>query len=541
MFYPTIQELVAKTVRKYPNRVAIRLPKIRGHKISYQEITYGRLWEEAGRLALWLSGQLDRGERVAIVSKPSIGWAVAFLGIQRAGAVALPLDAELQTVEIRRILKEAEARVLFCAPQRWEELRGLVDDVPSLQEVYALEGGDEIPSLWDLLPDEVIQAPEAKPDPEELAVLMYTSGTTGDAKGVMLSHRNITSNVLGILETIELGPEDRMVTIVPWYHIYGLTVTLITPLAAGAMVLYTDDYRNLIEIARRVNFTVLVGVPKLFHAIWRRLEENIKATPSRRLLYRLAPKLIGKALKRKLLSPDFRFFVSGGAPLNPRVARGLRRLGLGIIQGYGLTETAPVLTFSTPFARQPGTVGRPLPGVELRIAEPGPDGYGEVLARGPNVMMGYYRNPERTREVLTRDGWFRTGDLGKLDWRGRLYLAGRKKNVIVLESGKNVYPEEVEWELSRIPEVEEVMVYEIEKGGKPGVGALVYPNWELLRQRGITDDDEARDYIWERVKEVQKNLAVFKRIKSKEDLKLVREPFAKSTKQEIKRHLYVKR
>ncbi len=541
MFYPTIQELVAKTVRRYPNKVAIRLPKIRGHKISYQEITYGRLWEEAGRLALWLSGQLDRGERVAIVSKPSIGWAVAFLGTQRAGAVSLPLDAELQTVEIRRILKEAEARVLFCAPQRWEELRELVDEVPSLQGVYALEGGDEIPSLWDLLPDEVIQAPEAKPDPEELAVLMYTSGTTGDAKGVMLSHRNITSNVLGILETIEVGPEDRLVTIVPWYHIYGLTATFIAPLAAGAMVLYTDDYRNLIEIARRVNFTILVGVPKLFHAIWRRLEENIKATSSRRLLYYLAPRLIGKAIKRKLLSPDFRFFVSGGAPLDPQVARGLRRLGLGIIQGYGLTETAPVLTFSAPFARQAGTVGRPLPGVELRIADPGPDGYGEVLARGPNVMMGYYRNPERTREVLTQDGWFRTGDLGKLDWRGRLYLAGRKKNVIVLESGKNVYPEEVEWELSRIPEVEEVMVYEIEKGGKPAVGALVYPNWELLRQQGITDDDEARDYIWERVKEIQKNLAVFKRIKSKEDLRLVREPFAKSTKQEIKRHLYVKK
>lgn len=538
--FPTIQRIVADAVRAHPRKIAVRIPRIRGHKIEYKELTYGKLWDLAGRFGLWIAGEVDAGDRVAIISKPSLGWAVSFFAALRAGAVVVPLDAELQRGEVKRILEEAEVKLLFVASHRWEDLSGLADEVESLKGVFSLEREDEYPHIWELIPDEVIEPADAKPDPEELALLMYTSGTTGDAKGVMLSHRNITSNIIAITESIRVGPEDRLVSIVPWYHIYGLTATFLAPLSVGATVLYTDDYRNLMEIARRSRFTILVGVPKLFHAMWRRIEENVKATPARRILYYIAPKLIGRVLKRKLLSPEFRFFVSGGAPLDPRVARGLRRMGLGIIQGYGLTETSPVLTFSAPFARQAATVGRPLPGVKLKVEDPGPDGYGEVLARGPNVMMGYYRNPQRTREVLTRDGWFRTGDLGRLDWRGRLYLAGRKKNVIVLESGKNVYPEEVEWELSRIPEIEEVMVYEAKRQDKVVVAALIYPNWEALREQGITDEDEAKDFLWERIREAQRNLAVFKRIKSKEDIDLVDRPFAKSTKQEIKRHLYVK-
>jgi len=537
--YPTVQELVERAVREHPRKMAIRIPKIRGHRIEYKELSYGKLWDLAGRFGLWIAREINPGDRVAIISKPSLGWAVSFFAALRAGAVVVPLDAELQRGEVQRILNEAEAKLLFVAPHRFEEFSGLADEVASLRGVYALEVEEGVPHIWELVPDEVLEPADAKPDPEELALLMYTSGTTGDAKGVMLSHRNITSNVIAVTESIKVGPEDRVVSIVPWYHIYGLTATFIAPLSVGATTLYTDDYRNLIEIARRSHFTILIGVPKLFHAMWRRIEENIKSNTVRKVLYYVAPKLIGKALRKKLLSPEFRFFVSGGAPLDPRVAKGLRRMGLGIIQGYGLTETAPVLTFSKPFARQAGTVGVPLPGVEIKIEDPGPDGYGEVLARGPNVMMGYYRNPKRTKEVLTPEGWFRTGDLGKLDWRGRLYLAGRKKNVIVLESGKNVYPEEVEWELARIPEIEEVMVFEARRQDKVVVAALIYPNWDVLREQGITEEEEAKDLIWERIREAQRNLAVFKRIKSKEDIDLVDKPFAKSTKQEIKRHLYI--
>jgi len=538
--WPTIPQLLSRSAKRHGKHIALRMPQLKGRRFSFREVTYRELWDLSGKLAVWLSAQgVERGDRVAIIAKPSVGWAVAFLGVQRLGAVAVPLDAGLRPAEVARILREAEVKMLFAAPGRYEELLPLTEELPSLGEVVSVEAMPGALSLWELLPEEAEAAPDVPLDPEALALLMYTSGTTGDAKGVMLCHRNITSNVEGILEAIQVGPEDRVVSIVPWYHIYGLTV-LLALLAAGATVSYTDDYRNLIEVARRCGVTILVGVPKLYHALWRRLEENFQSSLLRRLLFRFAPLLLGKIIKKNLLTPGFRFFVSGGAALAAEVGIGFRRLGLGMIEGYGLTETSPVLTFSKPFTRRAGTVGRPLKGVEIRIQGPDADGYGEVLVRGPNVMLGYYKNPKRTAEVFTEDGWLRTGDLGRLDPSDHLFLAGRKKNVIVLESGKNVYPEEVEWELSLIPEVEEVLVYERKKGGTPVVAAMIYPNWEELGRQGIKEEAAALDLIWERIKEAQKNLATFKRIKSKEDIKLVDRPFEKSTKQEIKRHLYVK-
>lgn len=540
--YVSIPEFFVRAVERYGHQVALRMPVSRGGMVEYREMTYRELWDLAGKLAAWLAAHgVEKGDRVALLAKPSIGWAVAFFAVQRTGAVVVPLDAGLQPVEVARLLGEAEAKILFCAPDRYQELLPLPQEVSSLAEVVSVEVALGALSLWDVLPEEEVAIPDVRPDPEELAVLMYTSGTTGDSKGVMLCHRNITANIEAILQVLPLGPEDRAVTIVPWYHIYGLTASLLAPLWVGATVTYTDDYRNLIAVAQRVGVTVLVGVPKLYHALWRRLQENFQGSPVRRLLYRYAPKVLGFFLKRKLLSRGFRFFVSGGAPLAAEVGAGLRRLGLGTIEGYGLTETAPVLTFSEPFTPHAGTVGRPLPGVKIKIDRPDADGFGEVMAKGPNVMLGYYKNPERTREVLTPDGWFRTGDLGKLDYNGQLFLAGRKKNVVVLESGKKVYPEEVEWEFQRIPEVEEVLVYEDKTRGQPTVAAMVYPNWALLREQGVEGPEAARAFLWEKIKEAQKNLAPFKRLKDKESLTIVEKPFEKSTKQEIKRHMYVKR
>jgi len=244
---------------------------------------------------------------------------------------------------------------------------------------------------------------------------------------------------------------------------------------------------------------------------------------------------MGKIIKRKLFGKGFRFFTSGGAPLPQEIAQGFRRMGIGIMEGYGLTETSPVLTMSDKFAPDPGMV--PFPGVEVRIDNPDESGVGEIVARGPNIMKGYYKNPEATAEVIDPDGWFHTGDLGRME-EDRVIISGRAKNVIVLETGKNVYPEEIEWELSTIPEIEEIMVYEDVRQGAPAVAAKVYPNWTVLKEQGITDSNKALDLIWERIKEKSENLAVFKRIKYKDLVTLVDEPFEKSVKLDIKRYKY---
>ncbi|HQM37760.1 MAG: AMP-binding protein [Candidatus Bipolaricaulis sp.] len=537
----TIPEFLARSVQQHGRRVAVRVPVTRGGVQQFQDATYRELWDLSGKLAAWLAGQgIGAGDRVGLISKPSVGWAVAFFAIQRLGAVAVPMDAGLQPGEVARLLTECEAKLLFCSPQRYHEFTPLTQSVPTLNEVISVDVALGAVSLWDVLPDREVAVPDAHPDCEDLAVLMYTSGTTDDAKGVMLCHRNITSNIEAFLKVVEFTPEDSLVTIVPWYHIYGLTTTLLAPLWVGATVTYTDDYRNLIALARRVGVTVLVGVPKLYHSLYRRILENIEGNTVRRILHRFVPRLVGKFLKDKLLGPQFRFFVSGGAPLAADVGAGLRRLGMGMIEGYGLTETAPVLTMSDPFTPIPGNVGRPLPGVKVKVDKPDLEGYGEVIVWGPNVMLGYYKNPERTAEVLTPDGWFRTGDIGKLDVEGRLFLVGRKKNLIVLESGKKVHPEELEWEFLRIPEVEEVLVYEDRSRGEPMVAAMVYPNWQVLKKQGIETPDQAKARVWEAIRETQRNIAPFKRLRDKDCIKIVDQPFEKSTKQDIKRHLYVR-
>ncbi|MBC7220579.1 AMP-binding protein [Candidatus Bipolaricaulota bacterium] len=538
----SIPEFFARSVEQHGQRVAVRIPVSRGGVLQFQDATYRELWDLSGKLAAWLAGQgVGAGDRVGLISKPSVGWAVAFFAVQRLGAVVVPMDAGLQPGEVARLMVESEAKLLFSSPHRYHEFTFLTREVPSLKGVISVDVALGAVSLWDVLPEGNVEIPNVRPDCEDLAVLMYTSGTTDDAKGVMLCHRNITANIEAFLKVVEFTPEDSLVTIVPWYHIYGLTTTLLAPLWMGATVTYTDDYRNLVSLARRVGVTVLVGVPKLYHSLWRRILENIEGNALRRLLHRFLPRLLGKLLKDKLLGPQFRFFVSGGAPLAAEVGGGLRRIGLGMIEGYGLTETAPVLTMSDPFTPVPGNVGRPLPGVKVKVDKPDAEGYGEVIAWGPNVMLGYYKNPERTAEVLTPDGWFRTGDIGRLDGEGRLFLAGRKKNLVVLESGKKVHPEELEWELSRIPEIEEVLVYEDTSRGEPMVAAMVYPNWQVLKKEGIEDPDRAKLRVWETIREAQRNLAPFKRLRDKDCITIVDQPFEKSTKQDIKRHLYVRR
>lgn len=538
----SIPEFLARSVQQHGSRMAVRVPVSRRGVMQFQDATYRELWDLSGKLAAWLSGQgIGAGDRVGLISKPSVGWAVAFFAIQRLGAVAVPLDAGLQPVEVARFMTECEAKLLFCSPQRYHEFTPLAQRVPTLKEVISVDVALGAVSLWDVMPDREVHVPDARPDCEDLAVLMYTSGTTDDSKGVMLCHRSITSNIEAFIKAMEFSSEDSVVTIVSWYHIYGLTTTLLAPLWVGATVTYTDDYRNLVAFARRVGGTVLVGVPKLYHSLWRRILENIEGNTMRRLLHKFLPKAVGKMLKKRLLGTQFRFFVSGGAPLAAEVGAGLRRLGLGMVEGYGLTETAPVLTVSDPFTPVPGNVGRPLPGVKVKVDKPDIEGYGEVIAWGPNVMLGYYKNPDRTAEVLTPDGWFRTGDIGKLDVEGRLFLAGRKKNLVVLESGKKVHPEELEGEFARIPEIEEVLVYEDTSRGEPMVAAMVYPNWALLKKQGIEGADRAKARVWERIREVQRDLAPFKRLRDKECVTIVEQPFEKSTKQDIKRHLYVRR
>ena len=541
--YPTISKMFDDAVAEHSRRVALRMPipkerkHGRGVQLVLNEITYERLGEMVGRFASALSELgIKPGDHVALISKPRAAWATSFFAILHCGAVVVPLDPELQKGEIERILKEAEIKGVVFSGGKTDDILSVRDNLPEKPFIVSMDRvKDERVHFLDALMLGKTPLPRAEVDPSSLAILMYTSGTTGNAKGAMLTHANISSNTLAAVQVVSMTAEDNFLSIVPWNHIYGLTITLVTPIVVGGTSTYTPVDRNLAEVMSKAKPTIILGVPKLYNVLYARIRSSIEKSGLKRLIDRSSPTLMGKLVKKKLFGKQFRFFTSGGAPLSPEMAAGFRRMGIGIMEGYGLTETSPLLTMAEAFAQEPGMTA--VDGVSIRIAHPDENSIGEILAYGPNVMAGYYKNPQATAEVIDSDGWFHTGDLGTYK-DGRLLICGRAKNVIVLETGKNVYPEEIEWELITLPAIEEVMVHEGTRQGVPAVCAKVYPNWTHLKEHGVTEADAALDAIWEAVKERNENLASFKRIKYKESITLVDQPFEKSGKLDIKRHLH---
>lgn len=541
--YPTISKLFDETVAAHGQRIALRMPipkeRKRGHRVQLvlNEITYERLGEMVGRFASALSKQgIKPGDRVAMISKPRAAWATTFFAILRCGAVVVPLDPELQKGEIERILREAEVKGIVFSGEKTDDILSFRDHLPEKPFIISMDRvKDERVHFLDALILGETPLPLVEVDSSSLAILMYTSGTTGNAKGAMLTHANITSNAQTGVKTVSLSSDDNFLSIVPWNHIYGLTITLITPVVVGATSTYTPVDRNLAEVMNKAKPTIILGVPKLYNVLYARIRGSIEESPVKRLIDRSSPTLMGKLVKKKLFGKQFRFFTSGGAPLNPEMSSGFLRMGIGIMEAYGLTETSPLLTYRGAFDEQPGMVAAE--GISIRIDQPDEKGIGEIMANGPNIMAGYYKNPEATAEVLDPDGWFHTGDLGTYH-DGRLIISGRAKNVIVLDTGKNVYPEEVEFELITLPSIEEVMVHEGQHQGTSAVCAQVYPDWAYLKEQEITDPTAALDHIWEAVKERNENLAPFKRVKHKESITLVDKPFEKSGKLDIKRHLH---
>lgn len=540
--YDSLDSLFRGVTSKFPDSNFKTSASDPNNGYEYRQISFGEMADLVSRLAYAMVNkfEIESGDKVAIIGRPHPKWAASFFAAQRVGATVVPIAYNFTSEEIRRVLHESESKLALVQSEKHSVVASKFDELSYLENlvVYGGDSNAGYPS-WDSFLSEKRMEEKRDQNPDETAILMYTSGTTGHGKGVMLSHENLLVNVRDIAETLDVSPADCMVSILPWDHIYGLTTTLLVPLAFGASMVYTKDYRNLQSVLKENNGTILLGVPKLLNALYEETITKIKSTWWTRWLYKLAPGLLKSKVKDKLAGEQFRFITSGGAPLSPDTAMGLRKLGIGVMEGYGLTETSPVLTFTRdPFTDKAGSVGLPLPSVEIKLEETDDKEINEVLVRGDNVMKGYYKNEEKTREVLDEDGWFRTGDSGRLDEDGRLYLNGRTKNVIVLESGNNVYPEEVEHELGRIAFIDEVMVKEGRRAGRAVVSAMIYPDYEGLAEKGIEGKNSIKSFLWEKIKSESKSLAPYMRIKSKRDIEILDEPFEKTPTQKVKRYLY---
>jgi long-chain acyl-CoA synthetase len=388
------------------------------------------------------------------------------------------------------------------------------------------------------------ELPAAKPaempeiPPDRTAVILYTSGTTGRAKGAMLSHGNIVSNIQSAAELFRLGAETHTLSFLPINHVFEQVCGVLLPLSLGGCVSFAESLKKLGENLAEVKPTCFLGVPALYRIFFDRIMKGIQGNTLSRTLFALPfTRPLVAAKVRKSFGHNT-LFVSGGAALDPEIARGFQSLGLKLVQGYGITETAPVICAEPPDAPRIGTVGIPLRDVQVKIDQPNGEGVGEILVRGPNVMRGYYNNPEATDEVLT-DGWYRTGDLGSLDGDGYLTIRGRVRNLIVTPNGKNVYPEEVELELLKSPYIAEVMVYGHKiSASAEEVHALIYPDADALdglaraRNETVLPESEVEELFRREVMNAGKQLADYKRVKK---FTLREDEFPKTTTRKIKR------
>ena len=498
------------------------------------------------------------GDRVGIQSENRPEWGLAYLAVLEAGAVVVPIDAQLQAQEVAEILATAEAR--FCVVSA--RLRGVVeaarrDRVTELRLVSLDPVADE--PNWDeaqrSFPDERPREPRAEPG--DLAVLLFTSGTTGHAKGVMLSHTNLLSNVEAVARAFEFGPADRFLSVLPLHHTFESTGGFLCPMRVGASVAYARglNSRELREDMASSRTTLFIAVPLLYEKLLNAILNGIRESPLPRrwlangllFLTRAVRAATGLRLGRTLLKPlrvragldSLRIFVSGAAPLAPEVFWGLLDLGLPVVEGYGLTETSPVACANRLQHPEPGGVGWPVPGVEVRIVEPDAEGNGEIAIRGPNVMIGYYGNPAGTAEVL-RDGWFFTGDLGRFLPDGRLRITGRLKNMIATAAGKKIYPEEIETHLANSPFILEVVVTggRSAHGDREEVHARVHPNLAALEAHAKALGKPFDDAFVERVlrEDVEARCAALASYKRVKRIIVQREEFAKTTTGKIRRH-----
>lgn len=530
----TIRDILETINKKFGNKTALRIKDEDG---TFREISYVKL----GRRVVSISSVLinlgiNKGDRVAIFSENRPEWAAAYFGIISCGGVILPMDVKLADSEVKFILNDSQAKCIFVSKYHIDTIDRLRPFLPHLKDIIILDKTER---------HDVIQLNKLRPHrgkerdrpiyPEDTAIVVYTSGTTGLAKGVEISYKSLLFQALKFSQIIRCSPKERLLSVLPLNHMLEITGGLIAPLYAGSCVTYCDTLKTstLLPLMRETGTTAIIAVPlvlKLIHSGI--MKKASKLSPARSRIFSMLIAIsafllkfnirIGRLLFRSMhkeFGGRLHTFISGGAPLDTDVEVQMNALGFRILQGYGLTETAPVISVNTFKHNRFGSVGKPLPGVEVKILKENiSDDVGEIITRGPHVMKGYFRNPEKTAEVID-NGWFRTGDLGYLDKDGYLYITGRIKNMIILGGGKKVFPEEVESVMNHSPYIKELCVSSriADRGLRKGseeVYAVIVPDMDYFDQQNITSADEICAKISSEIARLSAHLSSYKRIMS---------------------------
>ena len=567
--YKTIKEIFNHSMKNYGNKVFL-LDKDNPKDEKFKEFTFKEFGDDCIAFGTSLIKNYRlQNERIVIIGENQYSWYVSYMATLLGVGVAVPVDKELPENEIINVVKRSEASAIIYSDKLSEKISNIEDKIPTVKYFIKMRSDDKLKGR-NIGFNEVLKQGkkllknkkettlmDTKIDPDEFKVLIFTSGTTSNAKGVMISNRNLAENVNDVSAYVKLYPEDRLFSVLPLHHTYESSIGFILPFATGSSIAICQGLRYILSNIQETKPSAIIAVPLLIENIYKNIEKSIKKSGKEKTVKSMMVitnrlKSLGIDLKRKVfkeiydgLGGNLRIIVSAAAPIDKKVCSWFTDLGICFMQGYGLTETAPIAALTPDFDTCPGSAGKAVIHAELKIDHPNENGEGEILIKSTTLMIGYYEDEEATKEVIETnkagERWFHSGDIGYLNENGFLFITGRIKNVIVTQNGKNIYPEEIEQLLSKVPEIKECMVYGKEEKGEKEltITARVIPNYDEIKKLHGENlkEDEMYQIIWNEIKEVNGKLTTYKAVKS---LEIKEDDFIKTSTMKIKRYIEIK-
>lgn len=560
-YVETIKEMIDASVEAFPDRVAYMYKD--EHKEPFKTMTYAEFKAEQNAIGAALIERGFKGSKIAVIGENSHRWALSYYSVVCGVGVIVPIDRNLEPGEITNLLERADVEAIFASPKLAPTVVPLLDELPLVKQVIIMAApNDEVDELItdnrlitmsqlvaegkELVAEGKQGYIDAQINADDLSTILFTSGTTGLAKGVMLSHRNLSQNVFNMSKYVHIPEAGRVLDVLPMHHVYEMTCTVMTSFYQGATVVICKGLKYIQKNFVEAECNIMLGVPLIFENIYRKIWTNAEKSGSTDKLRRaigMSMKLDlrnNRAVTKRLFKAVHGIFgeslhllIAGGAAIDPNVIAEFEAMGLPMMQGYGMTENSPIIAVNQDRYGKAASVGKPMPGTEVRIIDKDSSGIGEVICKGPSVMMGYYKDAENTAKTI-KDGWLYTGDYGYFDEDGFLYITGRKKNVIVTKGGKNIFPEEVEYYLLLSDYICEVIVY-----GKPEevkddliCTAIMYPDYKALEEAGAENDEDKYKLLKEAVEEANSKMPPYKRVKR---IEIREDDFIKTTTLKIKR------
>ena len=551
------RELLNRSAKKYPDHVAYEFKENLGKKDQkIVKKTYKEVKEEVEALGSSLLNFGLEGKRIALIGNNRYEWCESYFAVTTSNMVVVPLDKALPNGEIKSLIERSKADAVIYEnkySEVFEEIKGSGNSSLKFYINMDLKNDENgILSFRKLVDDgkKLIKNKKSKYqkikiDNTKMSVLIFTSGTTNTAKGVMLSQKNITSNIASMARMSKMYDNDVLLSFLPLHHTFECTITFLYGWYSGATVAFCDGLKYIAKNLEEYKISVFVAVPLVLETIYKKIQKGIRDQGKEKLvnmMSKLANFLLifhidirRKVFKSVLdqLGGHLRIAYFGAASMDKKVIEGYNNFGIDTVQGYGLTETSPLIAAETDKEHCPGSVGMAPFNVQLKLEDVDENGVGEIVAKGPNIMLGYYENPEATAAVM-KDGWFHTGDLGRFNKDGYLFIAGRKKEVIVLKNGENVFPSDIEFLVNKLHYVKESILFPRENTkGEIALGIKIVYDPDLIKEMfGDKTEEEYKDLIWEDIKVINQELSVFKRIK---ELIITTEPLEKTTTQKVKR------